>query len=254
MADLLQQLDDFARQDASAFDATRSRREGGFAPRGSSESAAPNVPPSKRLLSEAAYKAIIVFEISGEAAYTARYQHPIWPGGRSGVTIGVGYDLGFASIAEIQRDWGDVVPAAAITQLGSVLGKTGGNSTPDQMKALTASVNAVTIDFKSADRVFRGRSAPLYTALTENSLSNTDQLSADSLGALVSLVYNRGPSFSVVGDRYIEMRAIRDLMKAGQFAGIPDEFRKMARLWPDAPGLQKRRQLEAELFTRGLGA
>jgi len=252
MNDFLARLHAYAGMDPELLAQARARREGGFAPRGSSESAAPNLPPSQRVLSDAAYQAIIVFEVSGEAVYTARYQHPLWPGGRSGVTIGVGYDLGYATTGDVQRDWGDVLPAGSLGQLAAVIGKTGTQLSADQMNALVAPVRGVTVDFPSANRVFRTRSAPLYTALTEHSLANTDQLNGDSLGALVSLVYNRGASFDTLGDRYTEMRAIRDLMKAANFAPIPDQFRSMARLWPDAKGLQDRRRLEADLFARGL--
>lgn len=252
MDDLLERLLDYASGNPAAIDQARGLREGGFAPVDSSESALPNLPPSRRMLSEDALRAIILFEVSSAAYYTLKYQHPLWPGGLSGITVGVGYDLGYASPDDLQRDWGDMLPSSSLEQLGTALGKTGGKIGAAQMGTLVEALAVVTIPFEAADAVFRSRSAPLYTALTEHSLANTDSLGPDSLGALVSLVYNRGASFDNVGDRYIEMRAIRDHMQAKAFASIPDELRKMARLWPDTPGLQKRRAAEAELFARDL--
>ena len=40
----------------------------------------------------------------------------------------------------------------------------------------------------------------------------------------------------------------RQHMVDREFAKIPGELRSMKRLWPDLPGLQKRRDLEADLF------
>jgi GH24 family phage-related lysozyme (muramidase) len=82
-------------------------------------------------------------------------------------------------------------------------------------------------------------------------------LSADSLGALVSLVYNRGASFFDTGNRYREMYAIRQRMEAKEFAKIPAEFRAMKRLWSgkrNMAGLVRRRELEAVLFEAGVAS
>ena len=58
---------------------------------------------------------------------------------------------------------------------------------------------------------------PRSVALVKRPLPNTAQLSQDSLGALVSLTYNRGASFGKAGDRYVEMRSIRQRMQAREF-------------------------------------
>jgi GH24 family phage-related lysozyme (muramidase) len=88
--------------------------------------------------------------------------------------------------------------------------------------------------------------------LTERALPNTGKLSADSLGALVSLAYNRGASFDSEGTRYQEMRAIKADMAAKKYQDVPKQIRNMKRLWPNVKGLRVRRDLEAQLFQDGL--
>jgi GH24 family phage-related lysozyme (muramidase) len=100
--------------------------------------------------------------------------------------------------------------------------------------------------------VFIGRDMPKWEAIVAKALPNASQLAPDSFGALVSLAYNRGPSFSNMGDRYREMRAIRDHLANQQFAEIPDDIRSMKRLWQNVVGLRNRRDHEATLFEKGL--
>jgi GH24 family phage-related lysozyme (muramidase) len=83
-------------------------------------------------------------------------------------------------------------------------------------------------------------------------LPNTGKLGPDSLGALVSLTYNRGASYPKAGERYKEMRAIKTHMTNKAYFKVPAEFRSMKRIWPDVPGLQARREREAKLFELGL--
>lgn len=106
----------------------------------------------------------------------------------------------------------------------------------------------------AAISVHANRVIPRWVALVEKSLPNIGDIGPDCLGALVSLTYNRGASFSKPGDRYREMRDIKDHMTAREFAQIPDDIRSMKRLWPDVPGLQNRREREAQLFENGLAS
>jgi hypothetical protein len=77
-------------------------------------------------------------------------------------------------------------------------------------------------------------------------------LPPDCLGALVSLTRDRGTAYQKAGDRFTEMRAIRDHMAAFRFSAVASEIRAMKRLWPDSPGLIERREREARLFEDGL--
>src|SRR5262249_9984062 len=49
-------------------------------------------------------------EVGGREFYDTHAVHPEWPGGDSGVTIGVGYDLGFQT--DFEADWKDLLSPA----------------------------------------------------------------------------------------------------------------------------------------------
>lgn len=204
--------------------------------------------PVKLKSSQAAIDLIVMEEVSSQAAYQKLYQHPEWPGGMSGVTIGIGYDCGYSTAATIAADWGDKLPPEVVKCLEDVAGIHGSpaSSYAHQLRG------AVTVPWEAAMAVFQQRDMPKWEQTVAHALPNTDKLSPDSFGALVSLAYNRGASFSLQGDRYTEMRDIHALMAAGQFDRIPDEFRSMKRLWPNTVGLRNRRDHEAALFAKGL--
>jgi GH24 family phage-related lysozyme (muramidase) len=125
-----------------------------------------------------------------------------------------------------------------------------GPAARDLVKSLKGQVD---IPFDAAILVHSARVMPRWVKVVENALgNNTSLLSPDCLGALVSLTYNRGPSFSRQGDRYAEMRNIKSHVANKNFAKIPAEFRSMKRIWPNTSGLQTRREREAVLFERGL--
>lgn len=199
--------------------------------------------------SEKAIQMIVLFEVTSKATYIRRYQSTIWPGGKSGVTIGIGYDLGYTTLAKLRADWGNHLPDDMITALEQAVGVKG---TPAQEMA-THLAPAVLVPWEAANAVFRELDVPHYSKMVRTALKNTNLLSGDSFGALLSLTFNRGPSFSAAGDRYREMNAIRTLMAAKNFADIPAQIDAMKRLWPTVPGLQTRRAKEAALFAAGLG-
>jgi GH24 family phage-related lysozyme (muramidase) len=201
-------------------------------------------------ISDRAIQLIITFEITSEALYEKLYRRPTWPAGKSGVTIGIGYDLGYVQSAQVGRDWTASLGAPAVRTLSLVCGLTG-----EAAHQALQKVTAVDVPFAAASAVFEQTSVPRTTAETAGALPGSDALSPECLGALVSLVYNRGPSFSADGDRYTEMRAIKADVMQKNFTDIPAQLRSMKRLWegdPNAVGLLRRRELEALLFEQGL--
>jgi len=204
--------------------------------------------PSSRLISPRASDMIVRLEVSSQRRYERYYTRPIWPGGQSGVTIGIGYDLRFANENFLLRDWGELLSAEMIDTLKSVLGL----GRTDARDALP-SVQSVEVPWAPALSQFAAF-LPYPTKETEDAFPNCDDLNDDSFGALVSLVYNRGSSMSPNSERRREMREIRDLMRNKEFAPIPGKIRQMKRIWtdPGSRGLVLRRELEAVLFEDGL--
>lgn len=199
-------------------------------------------------ISQAAFDLIVAEEVSSRRAYERLYRRTEWPGASSGVTIGIGYDVGYATPTRLRADWAGRIPDAMIAALTPACGVTGAAARP-----LAARLKPkVDIPWDAAIGVFAAVDVPRWTATVKQHLPNTELLSPHSLGALVSLAYNRGPSFAKAGDRTREMRAIRAHMAAKTFAKIPAEFRAMRRLWPALKGLRDRREREAALFERGL--
>lgn len=61
------------------------------------EAAPIDASPSYTPISQRAIALIVGCEVSGKANYEARYQRPVWPKGLSGITIGIGYDVGYSN-------------------------------------------------------------------------------------------------------------------------------------------------------------
>ena len=200
--------------------------------------------------SQAAIDMIVSFEVTSKAVYEQKYQRPIWPGGQSGVTVGIGYDVGYVKAAKLTADWQGKLPAAMIAELKHAVGVKGA---PARLLAIELAPRVV-VPWEPAMAVFATVDLPNYSRDVRNGLANTAELSEDSFGALASLVYNRGASFQKAGDRYREMRAIRAHMAARQFSAVTQDILDMQRLWPNVPGLQRRRRQEAALFKQGLAA
>ncbi|HEY8613630.1 MAG TPA: hypothetical protein VIL69_20415 [Roseomonas sp.] len=247
-------LDDLlerARNDEMLAEGAGEARAADLAPQGASpEQAQPTGPRSNRLISDDAVSLIIAFEVTSRTVYERRYRAPIWPHGASGVTIGIGYDIGYVDEARFEEDWAGQLEARTLQRLAGACGATG-----EAARALTAGLQDILVDWENAEHVFRTRTLPLYTGITERALPNTALLNGDCLGALVSLVYNRGASFRRDGDRFREMRAILQHMARRDFASIPGEIRAMRRIWQgqaNMAGLLRRREAEAACFERGL--
>jgi len=184
-------------------------------------------------------------EVSNRAHYDAVVALPDYPGGDSGITIGVGYDLRMET--GFDADWGDLLPAATMAALRPCVGKQG-------TKAMADALAGFPVPWDPAWTVFVSKSLPKYVAATRGAFPGFDALPMLCRGVLVSLVYNRGTAMTddSPDDRRKEMREIRDALAAGNPAAVPDLLRAMERLWPDARGLRDRREAEAKLFEEGL--
>lgn len=193
-------------------------------------------------ISSLAVKSIIGWECGGEAEYNP---NPEWPGEESGITIGIGYDLGQTPANEITKAWGPHVSADDLEVLVGLSGKTGAAA-----QTLLPHVRHLLFLWEAASAVFADSTLPTHYARTLRVYPQAETLHGHCCGALVSLVFNRGPS--ITGDRRAEMAEIKKLLIANDLVAIPAQFEAMQRLWPDSRGLRRRRREEAELFRLGL--
>lgn len=176
---------------------------------------------------------------------------PSWPGGASGITIGYGYDLGYAGATGVARDWAEL-PPSDLNRLCSYVGRRGVAA-----QQVLPGACKIHVPLDVARRVFENTDIPRWTDRVTQAFENCGKLHPHSLGALVSLAFNRGLSMTDTqpGNRR-EMREIHDAMAACDFASIPASIRSMKRLWvgKGLDGLLTRRDAEAALFQLGLDA
>jgi hypothetical protein len=201
------------------------------------------------LLTPRAEKLILDFEVGGgQAYYNKKLLRPTWPGGASGVTIGVGYDLGYNTSAQFTTDWGTRLARPEFTRLAACLGKKG-----QPAKALIAGVHDIQVLWPAASAVFFALTVPRFYRQALGAFPGMDKLPADAQGALISLVFNRGGSLK--GKSRVEMKAIHDLVPRGDLKGIAAQLRLMKRLWigKGLDGLLKRRDEEAKLVESAIG-
>ena len=194
------------------------------------------------LVSPAAVAHIIRWEVTSEARYRRALQSPIWPGGASGITWGIGYDGGHQSTRTILRDWQGHPHAG---RLASTSGITG-----ERARAVLPQFRDIVVEFEDAIRVFISASVPVYHAATVRAYGDILlQQPQGVIDALFGNTYNRGGS--MVGSRNTEKRAIRDdCLPRFDTACTARQLRLQCRLWdgtPNGPGLCGRRESEAQL-------
>jgi len=190
---------------------------------------------------------IIEQEATGEKYYTKRESRPNWPGESSGVTIGIGWDIGQNTAEALRQEWGQELWESHLERLEAVAGITG-----PKAEKYCEELNDIDIPWASAIRVFKKFTIPRYWALTLKAYPQAETIHPDAASALVSLVFNRGASLK--GDRRIEMRAIQSALADNRLEAIPQLFKDQTRLWPDTEGLRNRRIAEANLFQSTLTA
>ena len=206
------------------------------------------------MLSKKSLDLILEFEVGGGENYYNKFlKNPAWPEGQSGVTIGVGYDLGYVNKAEFSEDWKDL-PKETFDRLYKVVGIKGYNA-----KNLIRGLKDITIPWELALKVFNNKTVTKFYNLTRETFPNFDNLPEDAKGGLVSLVFNRGNALE--GDRRREMKLIRDGMKLVStfdqkaLTFIANQIRNMKRIWIGGSiekGMSRRRDAEAKLIEESL--
>lgn len=203
-------------------------------------------------LSRKAIALLMKFEVGGGQSYYDKFlARPSWPGYSSGITVGIGVDLGYDD--SILDHLATILEPEQLERLKDTVGAKG-NAAKPYVKGL----RDIVIPWDFAARYFEEYTLPKYIEQTLNAFPGAENLPDDAFGALVSLVFNRGPLVNNT-DRRKEMANIRtilaknkDNITAPVVRAIGDEVRKMSRLWPNNKAsnndLYDRRQQEADLI------
>ena len=206
---------------------------------------------------------IFGFEVSSPAYYQKYLSGASWPGGDSGVTFGVGYDLGYNTREQIKADWTGLVNGNVLAYMLSVTGLKG-----ESAKKRIPEAKGLTVPIAAAQTVFEKKSIPRFARLAERAFPEMDKLLPDVQSMIVSLCFNRGTALKdsvKLKDakdqekNRLEMRKIADAAKIKDNNSISAAFRSMKRLWdgiPDFPGdieekvqgLINRREEEAQII------
>jgi hypothetical protein len=205
-------------------------------------------------LSKATFDMIVYYEVGSQSQYTSKYAKPTWPGGASGVTIGIGYDLGYNTTSTLISDWSGVISDSDINRLSKCIGLKGSSA-----KSAVSNVSDITIPWDAAILVYKNKTLPRFTKECLRAFPGADKLHPDAFGALVSLVFNRGPSTS--GKNREEMANIRAVVSGQKkvdniYAYIADQIVAMKRIWANTnlTGLLVRRDKEAAFVRSASGS
>ena len=200
-------------------------------------------------VSEESIDLIVKYETGGKSYYEKFLKRPTWPRGFSGVTIGIGFDLGYNDREQIRNAWEDYVTDEELQLLMNASGKKG-QSASNYARSIR---NRVDISWDAAKAVFEEETIPRYSKLALAAFPDLDMAHPHIQGAILSIVFNRGSKVDN-SDRRREMKAIKHLIKNKRYDLIPDEIKNMKRLWrgKGLDGLLKRRDAEAALVKKAL--
>jgi hypothetical protein len=186
---------------------------------------------------------LVRWEVSSQQAYVRRWQSPIWPGGASGITWGIGYDGGHQSGPTILREW---AAHAEAPRLSTTAGITG-----ERARAALPAYRDIVVPWRMAVDVLEASSIPRYRAAARRAYGrHFDSAPPGVQCALISETYNRGEGMA--GSRRAERREIRDrCLPAGDAECVAAQLEASCRVWASdpqtGPGLCARRRDEARV-------
>jgi hypothetical protein len=188
------------------------------------------------------WEPVIEFETGGKSYYERVLQSPTWPGGASGVTIGIGVDLGYISRAEFDKYFAKYFSEVDANLLRSVIGIKGIGA-----RSHISRLSRIKFPWVQAKEAFVVWTLPKFWNLTVNLWPGIEELCEAAQVALVSIVFNRGSS--IRGETRREMFNIKKKVLDKDYKGIAQEITSMKRLWVNKGlnGLLKRRDREAQM-------
>jgi GH24 family phage-related lysozyme (muramidase) len=207
-----------------------------------SVNAAEEIKPNMRTYQDYNWNPVIEFETGGRAFYESSLKKASWPGGQSGVTIGIGADLGYMSRQEFEKYFAKYFTVEEKSRLRGVIGIKG-----ESAKNALTRVRDIQLSWVNASSAFREWTLPKFWSMANSTWPGLDQLCESAQVALVSIVFNRGGSLS--GPSRVEMLRIKNLIPKKDYEEIARQIRLMKRLWvgKGLNGLLKRRDAEADM-------
>jgi len=198
-------------------------------------------------ISSAGADLIVRWEVISPQHYAARLERPVCPvcyKTPSGITIGIGNDLGHTTLGIFEQVWQGHPQRADLLPVIGLRGAEAQRALPSVAHVRTPYALAwrvfADIDLVNAWRICRRAFGPMY--------ATAQQVVIDALG---SVCHNRGGAMG--GPARVEMRAIRDVcLPARDALCTARQIREMKRLWSDVGGLRDRRDSEAAYIERGL--
>jgi hypothetical protein len=190
---------------------------------------------------------LVRWEVSSAQAYARRWQWPIWPGGASGITWGVGYDGGHQAAPVILREWAVHAAAPRLATTAGIIGK--------PARAALPAYRDIVVPWAMAVDVLEAYSIPRYRAAARRAYGRYfDAAPWGVQCALTSETYNRGEAMA--GSRRAERREIRDrCLPAGDAECTARQLEASCRVWANdernGPGLCARRRDEARVARAG---
>jgi hypothetical protein len=179
-------------------------------------------------------------------------KHPYWPTGDSGITIGVGWDLGQHSKSELLNAWSALDPTS-LGALEEAVHKRG-----HAAEVLVPGLKLIDIPRSVSLSVFRNSLEDSYYPMTKQLLPGVETLPTEVQVSLVSLVFNRGvllghePDWTKAKelDRRWEIRRLQDDVRRHDLFAIYIRLGTMKRLWEKSGprGLLYRRRDEQHLI------
>lgn len=192
--------------------------------------------PSRDLIQK-----IVEWETGGPRYYMRYLTTPLKPlTDDSGLTVGVGYDLGYSTADQIRADWKGYISQEDIEKLASVAGLKG----REAAGRLRDVVN-VAIPYEVAVAQFTKVTLPIWLMKAFRLWPNFDNLNDNQKTALTSLIYNRGTSLD--GASRSEMKEVYNCLVRSNTRPIAGLIKQMGLRSP-LRGVQLRRKQEAELF------
>ncbi|HTJ83932.1 MAG TPA: hypothetical protein VL400_19570 [Polyangiaceae bacterium] len=127
---------------------------------------------------------------------------PHWPGGASGLTIGMGYDLRYQSPAQLHSDWDGVLTPeqlarleAYTTQVKIVKGKQRKVVGPKPTKAALKAMADIEVRYKEGLKVFEDKILPRYREDAYRTFPGLKDMDPYTQASVIAMTYNRGTGY-----------------------------------------------------------